>query len=66
MSALSSVLEPNIFSKVLRNVQNEEIKKAGLDNLETCQHCTYAAVIENPLDKIFRCLNPECLKETCR
>lgn len=66
MSTLSEVLEPNTLSKVLRNIQNEEIKKAGLDNLETCQHCTYAAIIENPLDKVFRCLNPECLKETCR
>lgn len=66
MSTLSNVLEPNMMSKVLRNIQNEEIKKAGLENLEACQHCTYAAIIENPLDKVFRCLNPECLKETCR
>jgi TRIAD3 protein (E3 ubiquitin-protein ligase RNF216) len=66
MSTLSNVLEPNMFSKVLRNIQNEEIKKAGIENLESCKYCTYAAIIENPEEKVFRCLNPDCLKETCR
>lgn len=66
MNTLSVVLEPNLFSKVLRNIQNEEVKKAGLENLESCQYCTYAAIIENQADKVFRCLNPECLKEICR
>ena len=66
MKVISQVLEPNVFSKMIRNRQNEEIRKADIPNLETCQHCMYAAIIENPAEKVFYCLNPECLKETCR
>ena len=66
MKIISQVLEPNVFSKMIRNRQNEEIRKADIPNLETCQHCTYAAIIDNPNEKVFYCLNPECLKETCR
>ena len=61
-----------IFDKVRRN---EKIKKnsailslhlAEIDGLECCPYCPYAVIVDNPDDKIFRCLNPECLKETCR
>lgn len=39
---------------------------AEIDGLECCPYCPYAVIVDNPEDKIFRCLNPECLKETCR
>jgi len=39
---------------------------AGIDGLECCPHCPYAVIVDNPNDKVFRCLNPECMKETCR
>ena len=39
---------------------------AEIDGLECCPYCPYAVIVDNPDDKIFRCLNPECMKETCR
>ena len=66
MAVLSSVLEPNMFSKMLVRMQNEEIKRAGISDLEECPYCTYAAIIENQDEKVFYCLNPSCLKEHCR
>ncbi len=39
---------------------------AEIDGLECCPYCPYAVIVDNPDDKIFHCLNPECMKETCR
>lgn len=66
LKIMSEILRPNEFSKLLINIQNEEIRNAGIENLESCNYCSYAAIIENQNDKVFYCLNPECLKETCR
>ena len=66
MSVLRAVLEPKLIENLLKNIQNEEIRNAGISNLESCPHCTYAAIIDNPNEKIFTCLNPSCMKETCR
>jgi len=66
MNVLSSVLDTNLFSNLVRNIQNEEIRKAGIENLESCPHCDYAAIVDNPNERVFNCLNPDCLKETCR
>lgn len=43
----------------------EEVKAAAIENLEFCSFCDFALILV-PEDKIFTCLNPECLKETCR
>lgn len=43
----------------------EEVKAAGIEDLELCPFCDFAT-IPAPTDKIFRCLNPECMKESCR
>lgn len=66
LPVIGQLLEPNMFSKMLKNRQCEEIKGAGIDNLEFCPHCDYATIIENANERIFACQNPECLKETCR
>ncbi|KAH9438951.1 hypothetical protein MCOR02_002539 [Pyricularia oryzae] len=47
--------------------QDEAIRSAGLENLETCPFCPYAE--EYPpveLDKEFRCRNPDCGITSCR
>lgn len=66
LEVLHDVLDTNLFNNLIRNRQNEEIKSANLDGLESCPFCTYAVIIENPDEKIFSCLNPNCMKETCR
>lgn len=45
--------------------QLAEIKAAGIEELEVCPFCDFAT-IPAPGDKIFRCLNAECMKESCR
>lgn len=44
--------------------QLEEIKAAGIEDLVTCPFCDFAT-IPAPGDKIFRCMNEECMKESC-
>ena len=51
--------DPNVNNNV------EEIVAAGVQGLECCKHCGKANIC-NPDDKIFYCINEECLKHTCR
>lgn len=43
----------------------EEVKAARIEELEMCPFCDFAT-IPHENDKIFKCLNPECMKESCR
>lgn len=54
-----------MFSKLAQKKALAEIKAAGIEELETCPFCDFAS-IPNESDKIFRCLNPDCMKESCR
>lgn len=60
-----SALNPKLFSKIAQKRQVAEVKAAGIEDLESCPFCDFAA-IPAKTDKIFRCLNPDCMKETCR
>ena len=66
LSTLKKALSANVFSNLLRKVQEEEIRQAGIPNLVACPFCSFATIMENPDDKIFRCQNPSCLRESCR
>lgn len=62
---LQMVLDSVIFSRMAQRMQAEEIRKANIVGLETCPYCDFSTIpAEN--DKIFKCLNAECMKETCR
>ncbi|KAG1738308.1 hypothetical protein EDD22DRAFT_959526 [Suillus occidentalis] len=39
---------------------------AGLENLEECPFCDYKCVIENEMEKLFRCENVDCGAVSCR
>lgn len=41
------------------------MKAAGIEDLEFCPFCDFATI---PItdNKIFQCLNPDCMKESCR
>ncbi|XP_018569505.1 E3 ubiquitin-protein ligase RNF216-like [Anoplophora glabripennis] len=54
-----------MFSKWAQKKAVAEIKAAGIEELESCPFCDFA-YIPNESDKIFRCLNPDCMKESCR
>ncbi|KAF2879984.1 hypothetical protein ILUMI_26187 [Ignelater luminosus] len=62
---LQMVLDSVVFSRMAQRKQMEEIKRANLDGLETCPFCDFAT-IPSPDDKIFHCLNSDCMKESCR
>lgn len=49
----------------MRLKQVQEIKAAGIEDLETCAFCDYSVILPPDL-KTISCLNPECKKETCR
>lgn len=62
---LQMVLDSVVFSRMAQRKQMEEVKRANIEGLETCPYCDFSNIpAEN--DKIFKCLNPDCMKETCR
>jgi len=63
---VSELLPPKDINRLHKRIQEENIRQAEIDGLECCPYCPYAVIVDNPDDKIFRCLNPECMKETCR
>ncbi|XP_021369677.1 uncharacterized protein LOC110460829 [Mizuhopecten yessoensis] len=66
LSVLQEVMSQNMFSILLRRKQEEEVKQADIPDLISCPFCSFATIISNPDDKVFKCLNPECLRESCR
>jgi hypothetical protein len=50
---------------MLRRKQLEEVKAAGIEDLETCPFCDFASILPDE-DKVFCCLNPDCMRESCR
>ncbi|KAK7870948.1 hypothetical protein R5R35_012166 [Gryllus longicercus] len=62
---LKTVLNPEVFSRLLIRKQYEEVNAAGIPGLETCSFCEFCS-IPPAEDKLFRCLNPTCMKVTCR
>lgn len=64
-ASFQTILKPELFSKVLEANQMEEIRAAGIEDLVQCPFCSYATIMP-PEQKVMVCLNPECLKESCR
>lgn len=62
---LQKILPPTQFSIFIRKRQEAEVMSAGLEDLVSCPFCHFAS-IPPPEDKVFKCLNPECMKESCR
>lgn len=64
LSVLQNVLPPTTFSILLQKRQEAEVMAAGLEGLVSCPFCHFASI--PPAEtKVFKCLNPECMKETC-
>ena len=63
---LGRALEPNVLIKLEQRRQAEEVTAAGLESLVTCPFCPYQAIMEDPLDKVLVCRNPQCGKDSCR
>ena len=65
MSQLKKALPTNILEKYEDRVQEESLLLAQMDDFVRCPSCDFAAILP-PEDKVFKCQNPSCAKETCR
>ncbi|KAJ8678403.1 hypothetical protein QAD02_014190 [Eretmocerus hayati] len=65
LNILQKILPPTRFSALLKIRQTAELMAAEVDGLVSCPFCHFAS-IPPPEDKVFKCLNPDCMKETCR
>jgi hypothetical protein len=65
ISQLQRALPPKMYKKLVDRIADLEVRKAGIENLHQCPHCDYMAEVANPDEKVFKCMNPECGKETC-
>ena len=65
---LSRALSEVTFDKWSRKIQIAEVEKANLEGLEQCPFCDFATIIDDKPseNKVFRCENPDCGKESCR
>ena len=66
LQCLQGLLPANVMSLVLKRIQDEEVRKAGIEDLVECPFCNFATIMPNTNDKVLVCLNPECLKPSCR
>ncbi|KAG1903018.1 uncharacterized protein F5891DRAFT_1019925 [Suillus fuscotomentosus] len=65
-SELERFLTPKLLELYHRVRQRKDIEAAGLENLEECPFCDYKCVIENEMEKLFRCENADCGAVSCR
>ncbi len=66
LATLQEVVSSKTMSILLQKIQEEELRQAGIPDLVTCPFCSFATIMPDQEDKVFRCLNPTCLKESCR
>uniref|UniRef100_A0A914VYQ5 RING-type domain-containing protein n=1 Tax=Plectus sambesii TaxID=2011161 RepID=A0A914VYQ5_9BILA len=66
LGALQVVMDGKALQLLVRRAQQDELHAAKLDNMDSCPFCDFAMIIDNDLERLFRCLNPECLRESCR
>ncbi|KAL8298233.1 hypothetical protein RB597_006878 [Gaeumannomyces tritici] len=60
-------LDSKLVVALERIEQEEALRLAGIENLETCPFCPFAAEYpEVEINKEFRCQNPECEITSCR
>ena len=65
MSQLKKALPTNVLEKYEDRVQEESLLLAQMDDFVRCPSCDFAAILP-PEEKVFKCQNPSCAKETCR
>ena len=68
LQSLEAILPPRLHTILDHRRTEQEVLHfiEEMDDLVKCPFCPYVAVVENPDDKVFRCMNPECLLESCR
>ncbi|KAG9090822.1 hypothetical protein FS749_000263 [Ceratobasidium sp. UAMH 11750] len=65
-SEIQRYLPAKSFELWHRIKQEQEIELAQIPGLESCPFCSYAVVIENDQERLFRCENARCGIVSCR
>jgi TRIAD3 protein (E3 ubiquitin-protein ligase RNF216) len=66
LPTLKRALPKAVYDRIIRQLQALDLKEAGIENLIECPFCDFQVIMENENDRILRCLNPACMKESCR
>jgi TRIAD3 protein (E3 ubiquitin-protein ligase RNF216) len=61
---LEKCLTKDEIDKYQCRLQEDCLAKAEIPNLHQCAFCEFAAIISEQ-QKVFTCLNPKCMKESC-
>ncbi|XP_046677920.1 uncharacterized protein LOC124365871 isoform X1 [Homalodisca vitripennis] len=64
LQTVKEVMEPQMYEKLMDNIQDVEIKAANMSGMEYCPFCNYAII--RPEEIIFYCKRPSCMKLSCR
>jgi TRIAD3 protein (E3 ubiquitin-protein ligase RNF216) len=65
-SELGRLLDAKALGLYHRLKQAKELEDAEIDGFETCPNCPWGAVIDNPNERLFRCMNDDCKQVSCR
>ena len=63
-SQLEKCLTKNEIEKYQGRLQEDCLAKVDIPNLHQCPFCEFVAIIPET-EKVFTCMNPKCMKETC-
>lgn len=66
LKILRKVMNRAALARAYEQRQHEEVSAAKLEDLESCPFCSYKAIMSNREDKVFICMNPRCMKDSCR
>lgn len=65
-SEIQRFLGEKSFEGLSKLRTEEELRQANLEGMVHCPFCPFAAIMEDPTDRIFQCLNPACGERSCR
>ena len=65
-SEMKRFLDEKSFEGLSKLRTEEELRQANLEGIVHCPFCPFAAIMEDPTDRIFECLNPDCGVRSCR
>ncbi|KAB2574963.1 Ubiquitin-protein ligase [Lasiodiplodia theobromae] len=64
---LKAFIDPKVFCRMEKLQQQDDLRKAGIENLVQCPFCDFQAECEPvEVDREFRCQNADCEIVSCR
>ncbi|XP_064095733.1 uncharacterized protein DDB_G0292642-like [Macrobrachium nipponense] len=66
LKILRKIMSRAALARAYEQRQHEEVSAANIEDLESCPFCNYKAIMTNREDKVFVCMNPRCMKDSCR